>query len=266
MTETTKTDKILTRSEGGITWLVFNQPEKRNAMSLEMTVRALEVVEQFAADPAARVLVLAGAGDKAFVSGADISEFESKRNSADAAAEYQKISTRMFDAVRDVEKPTIAMIQGFCFGGGVALAACCDIRIASEDSLFSVPAAKLGIGYRIEFTKLLVDLVGPSSTKEMLYTARRYTAEEAFAMRFVNRVVPKDQLESMTRNYAEGIAENAPLTQKAAKVIVNELLKDPTARDPVRCNRLIADCADSEDYKNARRAFMEKKKPVFAGR
>jgi enoyl-CoA hydratase/carnithine racemase len=266
MSDAAATDKIVTRKEGGISWLIFNQPEKRNAISLDMSVRALEVVEEFARDDSARALVLAGAGDKAFVSGADISEFEKRRNSAEAAAEYQRISTRMFDAVRDVEKPTVAMIHGFCFGGGVALAACCDIRLCAEDALFSVPAAKLGIGYRIEFTKLLVDLIGPSYTKEFLYTARRYTAEEALAMGFVNRVVPKADLEGMVRTYAEGIAENAPLTQKAAKVIVNEILKDPAQRDVARCNRLIAECADSDDYKNARRAFMEKKKPVFVGR
>ena len=139
------TDKIQTRRDGGVAWLIFNQPEKRNAMSLDMTVRALEVVQEFAKDDTARVLIVTGAGDRAFVSGADISEFESKRNNAEAAAEYAAISNRMFHAIHDVEKPTIAMIHGFCFGGGVALAAACDMRVCSEDALFSIPAAKLGI-------------------------------------------------------------------------------------------------------------------------
>lgn len=259
-------DKILTRKEGGVSWLVFNQPEKRNAMSLEMTVRALEVVEEFAKDQTAHVLVVAGAGEKAFVSGADISEFEAMRSSAETAERYQTISTRMFTALYDVEKPTIAMIHGFCFGGGVALAACCDLRFCADDALFSVPAARLGIGYRVDFTRRMMDLVGPSRTKEILYTAGRYDAAEALRMGLVNRVLPKGELDAFVRDCARGIAANAPLTIRVAKAAVNACLADPDARDLERCERLIAACADSEDFRNARRAFMEKKKPVFVGR
>ena len=170
------TDKIQTRTDGAVQWLIFNQPEKHNALSLDMTVRALEVVEAFDRNDSLRVLVLAGAGEKAFVSGADISEFDKRRNNAETAAEYTNITNRMFDAIYETSKPTIAMINGYCFGGGVALAASCDLRYCSDDGLFSIPAARLGIGYRVSFTKRIVDLVGPAATREILFTARRYDA------------------------------------------------------------------------------------------
>lgn len=266
MSETGAIDKILTREDGPIAWLVFNQPEKRNAVSLDMTVRALEAVERFAAAEALRVLVVRGGGENAFVSGADISEFEEKRGSAEAAAEYSRISTRMYDALAAVEKPTIAMIHGYCIGGGVALAACCDLRIAADDASFAIPAARLGIGYGTEFTRRIIDLVGPAFTKELLYTAKRFPAAEAAAMGLVNRVVPKAELEAVVGDYAGTIAGNAPLSIRATKVIVGELLKDAGARDLGRCAAMISACADSRDFAEARRAFMEKRKPAFEGR
>lgn len=260
------TEKILTRSEGAVSWLIFNQPEKRNAVSLDMTVAALKAIEDFGADDGQRVLVVAGAGEKAFVSGADISEFEERRNNTEAAAEYSRISTQMYDALAAVEKPTIAMIRGYCLGGGAALAASCDLRICSDDASFGIPAARMSIGYRFDFTRRIVDLVGPSFTKEMLYTARRFNAGEAAAMGFVNRVVPKAELESYVLDYAETIANNAPLSITATKVIVGELLKNPEARDLDRCDAVIAECSGSADFTEGRRAFMEKRKPVFTGK
>lgn len=260
------TDKILTRSEGAVSWLVFNQPEKRNAVSLDMTVAALKAIEDFAAHDGQRVLVVTGAGEKAFVSGADISEFEERRSNVEAAAEYSRISTQMYDALAMVEKPTIAMIHGYCLGGGAALAASCDLRICSDDASFGIPAARMSIGYRVDFTRRIVDLVGPSFTKEMLYTARRYNAEEAAGMGFVNRVLPKAELEAYVRDYAETIANNAPLSIKATKVIVSELLKNPEERDLDHCNSVIAACSGSDDFAEGRRAFMEKRKPVFTGK
>lgn len=262
---TEQAEKILSRKEGGVWWLIYNQPEKKNAISLDMSVKVVELLDQFAQDDAARVLVVLGAANT-FISGADISEFESKRNDAAAAAKYAEISNRMFSAMRDVEKPTIAMIEGYCFGGGVALAACCDLRLAADDSLFAIPAAKLGLGYRVDFTQLLVDLIGPSFTKEMLYTGRRFTAQEAAGMGLVNRVLPKGELEKYVRDYARTIAENAPLSVRTSKAVVGECLKDHAGRDLEKCERLIDGCSNSEDYRNARRAFMEKKKPVFVGR
>lgn len=262
----TATDKILTRAGDGVRWLILNQPDKLNALSLDMTVGALEVIEGFAAADDERVLIVTGAGEKAFNTGADISEFEEKRNSAASAAHYSAVSTRMFDALADVEKPTIAMIHGYCMGGGVALAACCDIRIAAEDARFAIPAARLSIAYRVDFTRRIIDLVGHSNTKEILYTARRYGAEEAKEIGLVNRVVAKAELEGFVRDYAATIAGNAPLSVRATKVITSELAKDSAVRDLGRCEALMDACSDSQDFAEGRRAFMEKRKPVFTGK
>jgi enoyl-CoA hydratase len=259
-------ENILTRIDGGVHWLILNQPEKRNALSLDMSQRALKFVENFAADDTARVLVVRGAGDAAFNAGADISEFEERRNSAVAAAEYAALSTKMYDAIANVEKATIALVHGYCMGGGVALAASCDLRFCSDDALFAIPAARLGIGYRVDFTRRITDLIGPACIKEMLYSARRYDAEEALALRLVNRVIAKAELDDYVAEFAATIANNAPLSVRATKVVVTELMKDPAQRDMDSCAAVIAACSDSEDFKNARRAFMEKRKPVFAGK
>ncbi len=258
--------QILTRLDGGIRWLVFNQPEKLNAISLEMSQAAADVIDGFGAAVDERVLVVRGAGDKAFVSGADISEFDKKRNNAETSDDYGRQFFRMFQTLRDVEKPTIAMIQGYCFGGGVAVASCCDIRIAADNSLFAVPAARLGVGYRAEFVQLLMNLVGPAKTKEILYAVKHFPAAEARAMGLVNQVTKVENLENLTLNYAKTMTENAPLSLRAAKVIVNELLKDESIRDVDKTRQVVDDCADSEDFKNARRAFMAKEKPVFTGK
>lgn len=259
------TEHVLTRRDGAVRWLIFNKPEKHNALSLEMNEKALEVIEAFAAAPDERVLVVAGAGDKAFVSGADISEFEDRRSNAEKADEYGRLTQRMFFALRDVEKPTVAMIRGYCLGGGMALATCCDIRIGAEASVYGIPAARLGIGYSADFIKLLADLVGPSRAKEFLYTARRYSPAEAYDMGLLNRVVPTEELEAYVAEYAATMAANAPLTQRATKIVVLELLADPVG-DGARGRKAVADCANSEDFRDARRAFMEKRKPVFHGR
>ncbi len=259
------TEHVLTRRDGAVRWLIFNKPEKHNALSLEMNEAALKVIEAFAAATDERVLVVAGAGGKAFVSGADISEFEDRRSNADKADDYARQTQRMFFALRDVEKPTVAMIRGYCLGGGVALATCCDIRIGAEASVYGIPAARLGIGYSADFIKLLADLVGPSRAKEFLYTARRYSPVEAYDMGLLNRVVPTEELEAYVAEYAATMAANAPLTQRATKIVVSELLADPDGAGP-RGRKAVADCANSEDFRDARRAFLEKRKPVFHGR
>lgn len=256
-------EHVQTRRDGAVRWLVFNKPEKHNALSLDMNEAALRVIEAFAAAPDERVLVVAGAGGRAFVSGADISEFEDRRSDAEKADEYSRVTQRMFFALRDVEKPTVAMIQGYCLGGGVALATCCDIRIGAVDSVYGVPAARLGIGYSADFIKLLADLVGPSRAKEFLYTARRYSSAEAYEIGLLNRVIGTAELESYVAEYAAGMAANAPLTQRATKIVVSELLAGGDGR---RGREAVAVCADSEDFRDARRAFMEKRKPVFHGR
>lgn len=262
----TSTDKIIARREGATGFLIFNNPERRNAVSLEMWQAAGEVLQQFAADDAVRVIVLAGAGDKSFVSGADISKFENERASAEAQEKYAKVSSGMRKVLRGTGKPTIAMIRGYCIGGGMSLALSCDLRICSDDSQFGIPAARLGIGYGMEGLRRLVELTGPSVAKEFIFTARRYKADAALRMGIVNEVVPAAELENTVRFWANGMAENAPLSILTAKRVVDELMKDPAERDVAGCEQLVRDCGASEDFIEGRRAFMEKRKPVFKGR
>ncbi len=259
-------DKILVAKEGGIGRLTFNNPERHNAMSLEMWQRTAEILADFDQDPAVRVVVLAGAGGKAFVSGADISKFESERASADAQKIYSDAVAGASTGLRDLSKPTIAQIQGYCLGGGLGLAICADIRICSENSRFAVPAAKLGIGYGHEGIGRLMELVGPSVTKDIFFTARQYTAQQAYNCGLVNHVVPVEELKTFVDDYAATVAGNAPLTIAAVKQSVAELLKDPGERDFALCERKTAAALGSQDFIEGRRAFMEKRKPNFQGR
>lgn len=260
------TDKILASREGPVGFLVFNNPERRNAVSLDMWQRATEVVTGFAQDDGVRVIVLAGAGDKSFVSGADISKFEDERTNAEAQEKYSKTSSGMRALLRGTGKPTIAMIRGYCIGGGMSLALSCDLRICSDDAQFGIPAARLGIGYGMEGLRRLVELAGPSAAKEFIYTARRYTAAEALRMGIVNQVLPAQSLDAAVRELANTIAGNAPLSILTAKRVVDELMKDPAERNVALCEQLVKDCGASEDFIEGRRAFMEKRKPVFKGR
>jgi enoyl-CoA hydratase/carnithine racemase len=263
---TVVSEKMLARKEDGIGWMTFNNPERHNAVSLEMWQAAGAILADFNADPAVRVIVLTGAGGRAFVSGADISKFDTERGSPAAVAAYQAQTAKVYDGLSESPKPTIAMIQGHCIGGGTALAVCCDLRLCGETASFGVPAAKLGLGYPLSGIRRLVDLVGPAFAKEIFFTARRFTAEEARSMGLVNRVVPNAELEAYTRDYAATIAGNAPLTVHSVKAIVVEALKDRGAADEALCDRLVRQCFDSEDYHEGRRAFMEKRAPAFRGR
>ncbi len=259
------TTKMIARKEGAIGWMIFNQPEKRNAVSMEMWAAVPEIIENFDNDPEVRVIVLAGAGDKAFVAGADISEFGKNRASPEATAKYDKIGAAAQGAIVRAIKPTIAMIKGFCVGGGLAITLNCDLRIAADDSQFAVPAAKLGLGYRSNGIKQLMNIVGPAFAKEIFFTARLFDVEEARTMGLVNRVVPRAELEDYVANYAAMIGANAPLTVRAAKMSADEMMKDPDKRDLEACDAAVTACFASADYKEGRTAFMEKRKPVFRG-
>jgi enoyl-CoA hydratase len=257
--------KILADKQDGIGIITFNQPEKRNAMSVEMWAGMVESLDDFAADPAVRVVVLKGAGDKAFVSGADISQFEKNRADFDAQKEYDKITSAGRARLGAFDKPVIASIRGFCLGGGLGIAMQTDLRLAAADAQFGIPAAKLGIAYTMDMVRTLVGLVGPAHARMMLYSGERIDAAEAQRIGLVNRTVPVEALEAETMKLAGILATNAPLTIRAAKSTVSATLRDPADRDMAAVDAAIAACFDSADYREGRRAFMEKRKPAFTG-
>src|SRR5947209_10887986 len=265
MDDKTRTDKMLSRKEGKVGNVIFNNPERHNAVSLDMWARTTEILKDFAEDDDVRVVVITGAGGKSFVSGADISKFESERASLEATKVYNETVAKANASIYEFAKPTIAMIRGYCIGGGLGLAVCCDLRICSDNSKFGIPAAKLGLGYSYPGVKRLTDIVGPAFAKEIFFTARQFDAEEARVMGLVNRILPGEELEAYVKNYAETIANNAPLTVKAAKFIVNQATKDESKRDLARAAELVEACFKSNDYTEGRRAFMEKRKPAFTG-
>ena len=258
---------LLMEKDGPIGWLIFNRPDKRNAVGIETWQLMPEYAKDLAADDAIRVVILRGAGDRAFVAGADISQFKDRRRNMDDEAEYRRIGARGREALASLSKPLLAMIHGYCVGGGVSIAIGCDIRIASDDARFGIPAARLGLGYHYSGMEQLMALIGPSHTKEIFFTARTdLSAQDALRMGLVNQVVPKAELEAFTREYAHTIARNAPLTLRSAKASVNELLRPSEKRDLAMLERLIADCFNSQDYQEGVRAFSEKRRPQFQGR
>jgi enoyl-CoA hydratase len=258
------TERLLARKDGAIGWLVFNNPERRNAVSLEMWQAIARVLADFEADPEVRAIVLTGAGDKAFASGADISQFEKQRADTEGVQRYEQTSGAAMQRLKALDKPTLAMIRGYCLGGGLNIAAACDLRIAADDARFGIPAARMGLGYRADAMKVLVDLVGPAFTREIMITARQFGAAEALQMGLVHKVVAVAELEAVTRQYCDMIAANAPLTIRTAKRVLREVTLGQY--DDAACRAWVKECFDSEDYAEGRRAFMAKRKPVFRGR
>jgi enoyl-CoA hydratase len=260
------TDKLVASKEGAIGRIVFNNPERRNAISFEMWQAIPLALEAFAADDAVRVVIVSGAGGKAFSAGADVSQFESRRSSKDTTDEYNAAVAQAVERLRHFDKPIVAKIEGYCLGGGLNVALSCDLRFAADDSRFAIPAAKLGLGYRYGSIRTLIELVGTAFAKEILFTARQFNATEAYAMGLVNRVLPAAELSAYVDDSAARIAGNAPLTLHATKKIIAEALKDPDTRDLTLCEQLVQRCFASEDYVEGRRAFMEKRKPKFTGK
>ena len=248
----------------GVAELVFDNPARLNAINLAMSQEASSLIDAFAADARVRLLVVRGEG-ASFVSGADISEFEALRAQPEAIARYEAISQGMFLRLRAFPKPTLAMINGFCFGAGMGLAAACDLRLAAQDALFCVPAARLGIAYRPDFISWLMQIVGAARVKEILITARRYSAQEALAMGLVHQVTPANTFEADVSAYVAAIAQNAPLSTLASKRMVDEYADPTRPPDAALCEALAQACLESADYVEGRRAVMEKRRPDFKG-
>ncbi len=257
---------VAAETKGPIGWLVWDNPTKLNALSPGMSEDALAVIEAYAADPAIKVVIMRGSGTKAFISGGDIKSFEKTRANAEIARANRAIPGKLRRAMLDLEKPLIAMIHGYCLGGGMGMALNADLRFASSDSQFSVPAALRGVAYAPSGLQQLVDLVGPSRAKDIMFSGRRLKAEEALRIGLINQVHEPDALEAATVEYAETLARNAPLSIRASKYFINQLGLPEDQRNETRIAAMIDEAENSEDFKEATRSFMEKRKPVFQGR
>jgi enoyl-CoA hydratase/carnithine racemase len=260
------TARVQTWLDGSTLHIRFNNPARHNALSVDMWEAVPPLLAVARDDERVRLVVFSGAGDKAFVSGADISQFEDMRAARAAVAHYEAMAEATLTGIYDFAKPTLASIRGYCIGGGVNVAMACDIRLASADSVFAIPAGRLGLGYRYSAMKNLVDLVGPGAAKDLFFTARRIDAQEARAIGLITRVCPADGLDALLAEYTQSIGENAPLTLMAGKAITREVLKTSPEVDQARCAELIRACFESADYTEGRTAFMQKRKPVFTGR
>lgn len=258
--------ELITQRAGAVAIVLFSNPAKMNAVTFDMWSAVPATLAALDADPAVRVIVIAGDGDKAFISGADISQFEKLRGTAEAQADYNRAVEKAYLAPMHCSKPVIARIRGICIGGGLGFAAACDLRLCADDAVFRMPAARLGLGYSPTGVRRFMNVIGAANTSDIFFTARKFDAQEALRMGFVSRVVPAAQLEQVVAETCEMIAENAPLTVAAAKFAVQQALKDPAERDMAQAVRMVETCFASADHQEGRKAFMEKRKPSFSGR
>jgi enoyl-CoA hydratase len=258
-------ETVLIRREPPLGWLVLNRPQVRNALNLDTWRRIAVGVGELEADPGIRVIILRGAGAEAFISGADISEFNELRSNAEKARSFREWPNRAIAALVNSTKPIIAMISGVCIGGGVQVALSCDMRFAAHGTRFGIPAARLGLAYPLDGVLALMQTVGAANAREILLSARLFDAAEALAMGLVHKLVAADELEAFVRQYAEQMAKNAPLTMAAAKVGIREALKDAADRDRKLVEEMAARCFNSADYREGVRAFSEKRRPKFSG-
>ena len=259
------TDRVETWLDQTTLHIRFNNVARHNALSVDMWEAVPMLLSQAEQDMRVRLVVFSGSGEKAFVSGADISQFEDMRAAKEAVTKYEHMAETALMSIYNFPKPTLACIRGYCIGGGVNVAISCDMRIAASDAIFSVPAAKLGLGYRYSAMKNLVDLIGPGAAKDLFFTARRLDANEALRLGLVSRVCETEKLPELLAEYTSALAANAPITIAAAKAITKEILKPSPELDMALCQQLIRKCFDSADYAEGRKAFMEKRKPVFKG-
>jgi enoyl-CoA hydratase/carnithine racemase len=257
------TSKLIAEIRGFTGYVVLNAAQRRNALSLDMWQGLPEIVATFDADPAVRCIVVTGAGSEAFAAGADISEFDDHRATTDGAKRYDQATHDATASIAGCAKPVVAAVRGFCYGGGMALAMACDLRLASDDAKFCIPAAKLGVGYGFDGTAALVAKLGPALAAEILFTARTYSAHEALMKGIIHALAPVADFDNVLKGYTATLAGNAPLTIKAAKSAIRALI---SGRERETAERNIADCMTSDDYREGRKAFLEKRKPNFQGR
>jgi enoyl-CoA hydratase len=258
--------ELITRREGAIGWIIFSNLSRHNALTYEMWQRLPEAFATFDREPGVRLVVLAGDGDKAFVSGADISQFEEARGTEEARAAYNRTVEEAYVAPILCTKPVIAKIRGICMGGGLGLAVACDIRLVADDAVFRMPAARLGLGYSFTGMRRFVQVLGAANTADIFFSARKFGAQDALQIGLANRIIAAADFDREVARYCEMIAENAPLSLIAAKAAIREVLKDESARDLAALQRLVDACWASEDYREGRTAFMEKRKANFKAR
>jgi len=258
--------KLVVEKQGGVGWIVFDQPARRNAVNGQMWRGIAPAMARFDADPEVRCVAFRGAGTEAFSAGADISEFEGKRANEESVGQYDDLLDQVLHSIQDSRKPSVALIYGYCLGGGVEIALACDLRYCAASAQFGIPAARLGLAYNVEGHKRLLETVGHARAREIMFLGRRYGAEEALAMGLVHRVLPSEGLEGFVQEVLQTLCENAPLSIANSKTIIEEYVKSSGAPDAARMRAAIERCARSDDYREGRRAFMEKRKPQFKGR
>lgn len=258
--------ELIVRREGGIGRIIVSNIARRNAMTYEMYRELPGVVRELGDDPSVRLVVISGDGKEAFVSGGDISEFETVRATPAMDAQYMRAVDEASLCPLRCDKPVIAKIRGFCMGGGLALAAGCDVRIAASDAKFCMPAARLGVGFWFEGMQRLVQVLGPTGTADIFFSARVFGAEEALRMGFLNQVVSPEELDRAVDAYCNLVLQNAPLTLMAAKASIRQTFAGDHERDLAGLDALFRRCWASEDYREGRDAFLQKRKPQFKGR
>jgi len=256
---------LLVEKRGAVGWIIFNQPAKRNAINDAMWRAIPPAMQRFDSDPEVRAVVFRGAGTEAFAAGADISEFEKVRSDKGAVAQYDDLLDQVLHSIQNSLKPSVAMIHGFCMGGGLEIAVACDLRYSGASGQFGIPAARLGLAYNVEGHKRLLETVGHAWAREIMFLGRRYGADEALAMGLVHRVLPDAELDRYVNDVIRTLCDNAPLAIANTKTILEEYVKSSGSPDAARMSAAIERCAKSSDYIEGRRAFMEKRKPQFKG-